>query len=185
MVKQRFFIALLPPQNIQDSANDIKQYFADQYNSRSALKSPPHVTLQPPFEWEIDQLETLKNYLASFAQQHLPIPMTLSGFNAFPPKVIYIDVIQTPELLALQRTLTKKLESDLQIIDQKGKTRAFTPHLTVAFRDLKNHHFHPAWSEFKDRPFQANFVISHLTLLLHNGERWNIYQEFPLIQSSP
>jgi 2'-5' RNA ligase len=48
----RFFIALLPPQMIQDYANQIKQYFAEQYTSQGAQKSPPHITLQPPFVWE-------------------------------------------------------------------------------------------------------------------------------------
>ncbi|MTJ07719.1 2'-5' RNA ligase family protein [Anabaena sp. UHCC 0204] len=55
----RFFIALLPPQHIQEYANSIKQYFADKYASRSAQKSPPHITLQPPFEWPDNAVSNL------------------------------------------------------------------------------------------------------------------------------
>ncbi|MFN6233029.1 MAG: 2'-5' RNA ligase family protein, partial [Microcystis sp.] len=48
-----FFIALLPPPEVQEIATKIKVEFAEIYNSRAALKSPPHVTLQPPFRWNL------------------------------------------------------------------------------------------------------------------------------------
>jgi 2'-5' RNA ligase len=47
----RYFIALLPPQEMQDYANQVRQHFADHYASRKAFNSPPHITLEPPFEW--------------------------------------------------------------------------------------------------------------------------------------
>ena len=54
-----YFIALLPPVEVAEEVTEIKQFFARNYNSRAALKSPPHVTLQPPFAWEVDRLETI------------------------------------------------------------------------------------------------------------------------------
>jgi len=35
---QRFFVALLPPQAIQDYANEVKHYFAAHYESHQAQK---------------------------------------------------------------------------------------------------------------------------------------------------
>ncbi|NEQ19818.1 MAG: hypothetical protein F6K28_10405 [Microcoleus sp. SIO2G3] len=58
-----YFIALLPPEEIQDYANQIKQYFADHYGSRHAQKSPPHITLQPPFEWAYSGIPALEEYV--------------------------------------------------------------------------------------------------------------------------
>ncbi|MDP5016367.1 MAG: 2'-5' RNA ligase family protein, partial [Dolichospermum sp.] len=63
----RFFIALLPPQEIQEYANDIKHYFADKYACHSAKKSPPHITLQPPFEWSDTLVTNLETSLQAFA----------------------------------------------------------------------------------------------------------------------
>ena len=37
-----FFIALLPSVEAQAYANQVKQHFADMYQSKGALKSPPH-----------------------------------------------------------------------------------------------------------------------------------------------
>ncbi len=79
-----FFIALLPPQPIQNQITDIKQYCAQTYNSCHALKSPPHITLQPPFKWLTENLPTLEQHLTTFAMNCPPIPITLSGFSFIP-----------------------------------------------------------------------------------------------------
>ncbi|HEY9764458.1 MAG TPA: 2'-5' RNA ligase family protein [Trichocoleus sp.] len=181
--RKRFFIALLPPAEVQAEATAIKEYFQTNYQSEAALRSPPHITLQPPFEWAKDDLSRLYETLAAFALQQAPIPMTLSGFSAFPPRVIFIDVVKTPELVAVQPALMTYLEETLGIVDARSKNRRFAPHLTVAFRDLKPGAFRQAWPEFESRPFHAEFVVPGLTLLIHDGQRWQIGQTFPFSQS--
>jgi 2'-5' RNA ligase len=96
--KQRFFIALVPPSDIQQQITQIKLYFAEHYNSRGALNSPPHVTLQPPFDWPVADVPQLEESLRAFAATQSPIPVTLSGFAAFAPRVIYADVLTLPAL---------------------------------------------------------------------------------------
>lgn len=178
----RFFIALLPPPEVQAEATAIKQYFCDRYQSKGALRSPPHVTLQPPFEWGAD-IQPLNQALGEFAQRQEPVPMTLSGFSAFPPRVIFIDVVKSPALMALQPALRDHLEQTLAIADARSRDRPFAPHLTVAFRDLKPGAFRQAWPEFQQRPFAAQFTVPELTLLRHDGQRWQIDQNFPFGQS--
>jgi 2'-5' RNA ligase len=174
----RFFIALLPTQDIQDYANQIKQYFAEQYASRGAQKSPPHITLQPPFEWADDNLPLLETSLRQFASRQKSLPVTLNGFSAFAPRVIYINVDRSQALLTLQADLMEYLESTLGIVDQVSKGRPFAPHMTVAFRDLTKQNFKAAWPEFEQRQLHFEFTADNLTLLLHDGKRWNIKSEF-------
>ncbi|MEH2236415.1 2'-5' RNA ligase family protein [Nostoc sp.] len=174
----RFFVALLPPQNIQDYANQIKQYFADHYASSGALKSPPHITLQPPFEWADANLPLLEASLKEFARGQQPVAITLKGFDAFAPRVIYINVVRSQELLTLQTDLMAYTEDNLEIVDKVSKTRPFAPHITVAFRDLTKQNFQTAWPEFKKRQLNFEFTADKLTLLLHDGKRWNIKSEF-------
>ena len=57
--KKIFFIALLPPLKVQKYATKVKEHFAQQYNTKAALKSPPHITLQPPFFWSMNNLSSL------------------------------------------------------------------------------------------------------------------------------
>lgn len=179
--KRLFFIALLPPQAIQDYANEIKEYFATVYNSRHAQTSPPHITLQPPFEWQLDSLPALEQYLKTFAVTYTPVPITLRGFGAFAPHVIYINVLKTPELLTLQKNLIAYFETSLGIINPSSKSRPFAPHMTVAFKDLTRQNFRAAWPEFQHRELAFEFVVSELTLLSHDGRRWNVSSEFPFL----
>ncbi len=176
----RFFIALLPPQQIQDYANQIKQYFADRYASRGAQNSPPHITLQPPFEWIDANVLLLEENLRNFASVRESVPITLSGYQAFAPRVIYINVVKTPELLALQADLMSHLENHLGIVDKVSKTRPFAPHMTVAFKDLTRQNFKAAWPEFEQRELQFEFAADNITLLQHDGKRWNVKSEFRL-----
>ncbi|HAA30582.1 MAG TPA: 2'-5' RNA ligase [Cyanobacteria bacterium UBA8553] len=178
--KRRFFIALLPPEEIQDYAKEIQQYFEQKYDSRRALRSPPHITLQPPFEWQLDSLSVLEESLSRFVCDRSSIPITLSGFSTFAPRVIYINVLKTPELLTLQADLMAYLEASLEIVDATSKHRPFAPHMTVASGDLKRQNFNFAWREFQHRPLQFEFTAVNLTLLIYNGQCWNVHSEFPL-----
>ena len=182
--KCRFFIALLPPLEIQDYANEIKEYFAQTYNSRAAQKSPPHITLQPPFEWQLDELPLLEHSLKTFSQPRTPVPIALQGFAAFAPRVIYINVLKTPELLTLQNELMAYLEASLEIVEPVSKTRPFAPHMTVAFRDLTKQNFRAAWHDFQHRPLEFEFTATELTLLIHDGRRWNVSASFPFLLSN-
>lgn len=181
--KRLFFIALLPPQDIQDYVTGIKQHFADTYNSKAALKSPPHITLQPPFEWEVKNLPALEECLIDFASEHSSIPVILSGFAAFVPRVIYVDVIKTPELLSLQKDLMDCVEASLGIVDPVSKKRPFAPHMTVGFKDLSKQNFKAAWSEFEHQELHFEFTATYLTLLIHDDKRWQINSEFSLFKN--
>jgi len=176
----RFFVAFLPPPTFQEQVKDIQQYFAERYQSRGAQKSPPHITLQSPFEWEVAALPLLTTSLEEFANYYSSIPIRLSGFAAFAPRVIYINVVKTPELMALQAHLSAYLAEELAIIDPASQERSFTPHITVAFRDLTRQNFKAAWPEFQFRPLQFEFTAADLTLLIHDEQRWNVNRHFPL-----
>lgn len=178
MSKQLFFIAILPPLDIQRSVNEIKHHFAEIYKSKAALKSPPHITLQPPFYWEIERLDEIKRILRQFANKQTSFPIVLDGFAAFKPRVIYVDVHKTPELIAVQKELRELLESSLQIVDKVSKTRPFAPHVTVGFKDLSKTNFYNAWEEFKEKEFQAKFTATRLTLLQFKEKKWEINSEF-------
>ncbi|MDY6939172.1 MAG: 2'-5' RNA ligase family protein [Cyanobacteriota bacterium] len=178
---KRYFVALLPPDKVAEEVTEIKQFFDRTYNSHGALKSPPHITLQPPFHWEAERLTVLTESLAEFTQWHYPIPITLSGFGAFPPRVIYVNVLKTPELMQVRASLFTYLTQKFESIATKADRRSFSPHMTVAFRDLKKHDFYDAWPQFQTRSLSREFTVSHLTLLVHDGRQWQVDRQFPFL----
>lgn len=177
-LKQRFFIALMPPMEIQQQITQIKEYFAENYNSSRALQSPPHITLQPPFEWAAADLPKLEEFLKEFVAKRLSIPITMSGFAAFAPRVIYVDVVKSPTLLELQKDLMADFETNLGIVNSVSKTRSFVPHMTVAFSDLTESNFNAAWLEFQGRSIFFELTAAELVLLIHDGSQWNVATEF-------
>ena len=84
----------------------------------------------------------------------------------------------------LQADLIAYLESNLGIVDKVGKSRGFTPHMTVAFKDLKKSKFKAAWEEFENRELHFEFAAEKLTLLRHENKKWNIAQEFKFVEGS-
>ena len=176
--QRRFFIALLPPTEVQTVAWQFKQELAEVYQSYAALRSPPHITLQPPFWWSVEQLPPLHQVLAEFALASPPVPITLENFDVFKPRVIFIHVHPQENLLNLQQALAQTLHQQCNLPLEK---RPFHPHLTIGFRDLDRANFQKAWAVFQTRSLYFAFTVPQLTLLIHDGQRWQIQQEFPLL----
>ncbi|MBW4659949.1 MAG: 2'-5' RNA ligase family protein [Drouetiella hepatica Uher 2000/2452] len=172
----RFFIALIPPIEIQNYANSVIQELGDRYHTRTS-PSPPHITLQAPFLWQMTNLSRLESCLSQFTQNQSAVPVKLSGFGSFAPRVLYINVLKTPELLALQARLMAQLETH-GIFDPIVQHRAFSPHITLASRNLTLATFQQAWSELQLRQVEFEYVSDRLTLLLHDGQRWQIRSQF-------
>jgi 2'-5' RNA ligase len=175
----RFFVAIVPPTEIQDSAQAVIRELSDRYQTSTA-KAAPHITLQPPFVWLEESLPQLEQQLMAVAQVHAAFPVRLAGFGAFVPRVLYINVLKTPELLTLQAELMVDLERSLGIVDPTAKQRPFAPHLTVASRNMTRSTFKAAWAELQPRSLQLEFVADALTLLIHDGQRWQVRSQYPL-----
>lgn len=179
LAHRRCFIALLPPPEIQEYANAVIGELGDRYQMKTA-KAPPHVTLQAPFLWRDENLPLLERSLQEFASRQAPVPITLSGFGAFAPRVLYMYVQKTPSLLKLQANLLAYLEATLAIVDPVAKRRSFTPHLTVASRNVTPPTFQQAWTALQSRSAEFEFLGTELTLLVHTGQKWQIHAEFEL-----
>lgn len=175
--KPRFFVALMLPPAAHDYANQVIRELGDRYRTRTA-KAPPHITLKPPFLWEIDAVTALEQVISAVAKSHPPVPVKLSGFSAFRPRVLYINVGKTEGLLSLQTHLRQELERQLNITDPKAKSRAFSPHVTVASRNMTPPIFKRAWADLEPREVTFEFVSDRLTLLIHDGHQWQVRSEF-------
>jgi 2'-5' RNA ligase len=189
-IRDRYFIAVLPPQEMLDYANEVRQYFSDRYDSRKSFSSPPHVTLIPPFDWNQNP-ESIQQALTTFAETTAAFPITLSGFGRFPQNVIYINVLKDEPLLTLQSRLTDHCRATLGLTSHYSNQPVdlpFVPHMTVAFRDLTTENFKNAWTEFESKPLGLSnqsdrtyqFLCDRLALLKHDGQVWQPYWDVTL-----
>ena len=172
-----FFIAVLPPEDLQREVTAFKQYIADTWGARHALKSPPHLTLQPSFAWLEKDLNSLKKCLADLASRQAAFEVRLQGFGAFPPRVVFIKPLKNKFLEHLFKNLMHSLERDLGFSDPRNR-RPFHPHMTIAHRDLDERDFPDVWAFFREKKFERKFEARALTLLRNVQGKWEIEQNF-------
>lgn len=172
-----YLLALVPHQDLREKVYYLKKEMSERYDSSHALKIPAHITLQMPFRRPESEEDFLEKRVRLFAGKIDSFDVHLNGFDAFPPRVIYIDVANPAPIADLHAALQKVLIEDLNFTDKQLMNR-FHPHMTIATRDLSKKMFHKAWPELKERDFQASFTADRLHLLKHNGKHWELYREF-------
>ena len=173
-----YFVAIIPPSPIYEEALKLKLYFKDQYQSKASLNSPPHITVHMPFQWKEEKESELIKTFEQFSIRLKPFNLKLSGFGSFPPRVLFIDVEKNDSLTALHNDLHQHCKRELNVFNANYKDKAFHPHLTLAFRDLKKPMYTKAWEEFEHKKFSGEFGVNKFALLKHNGKVWEVYKEF-------
>lgn len=181
--KKQYFIAFIPPSPILDETWKLKQYFQEKYNSKAALNSPPHITLHMPFWWKQEKESHLIAELKNFAENFDPIKICLDNFSSFPPRVIFINVVKSEMLTAFQKALQRLCKTEFNLFNSNYQEQPYHPHLTLAFRDLRKTAYLQAWEEFKNKEYKAEFMADKLSLLKHDGKKWNILCDFNLLSS--
>lgn len=177
----RYFLALIPKEPLASDIFKIKEEISEKYHTRGALRSPAHLTLHMPFLWKERKEDRLFNKLAQ-ATKFEPFDIRLHEFGAFPPKTIYIKNIHSKPLLAFQTFLAGITKRELSLFNSTHN-RGFSPHVTVAFRDLKKEPFELAWQAYKKTPFSAKMAVDSFWLLKHDGKVWHAYKEFVFDQA--
>jgi 2'-5' RNA ligase len=175
-----YFLALTPNEPICTDIWQLKTEIKDRFNSKAALRSPPHITLHMPFQWKEEKEEVLINSLNNVAGGQSTFNVRLEDFGAFPPRVIYVQVIESELLGKVHHVIQTMARSDWHIYPKTTNSRPFHPHMTIAFRDLKKPEFYKAWKGFEDRKYYAEFTVLDLCLLKHNGKSWDIFHRASL-----
>jgi 2'-5' RNA ligase len=176
-VTAKYFIAVLPSEPVYSEIESIKKTVSEKYNNKSTLRSPPHITLHMPFEWKSEKESVLVSSLERFKFDS-EFEIELKNFGCFEPKVVFIDVVPCELLNRLRHLLTQHIKLNLNIFNEANSSRAFHPHLTIAFRDLKKTAFYEMMGEYRDKTYSATIKTQSFFLLKHTGKVWLPFKEF-------
>ena len=174
--KKLYLIAIKLPEDLNRKILFIKKEIARDFLSKHSLRLPAHITLQKPFHYVneiflIDRLGAFKTNLPRFE-------LKLKGFGAFIPRVIYVAVDESRHLVHLHQQLGKWLLSEMEFEQNLVNLTSFTPHVTVAYRDLTRQNFTAAWKRYGNQDFSAGFVLKENDLWRHNGKQWEVIHKF-------
>lgn len=179
-MKQKYFIAIIPPEPIFSEIETIKKEVSLLYSNKSALRSPAHITLHMPFEWKENKENDLINSLNGFTFNNA-ISVELKNYSCFEPKVVFIDVVANETLASLQTLLVQHIKKNCNIFNQANDARGFHPHITIAFRDLKKSAFYEMMNVYKEKKFSASFTSHSYFLLKLIDKKWQAIKEFSFI----
>lgn len=168
-----YFIALIPTEPLRSEIWALKEHMRDEYGSKASLNSPAHITLHMPFELKQNREKAVLEALQELAEGYNAFSITVEGFGAFPPRVLYLNIAHNDILNRLQADVQESMMRGFHIPNTEYKKKAFHPHITLAFRDLKKSAFEDAWKVYKGKEFKAGWIAQGLTLLKHADHLWH------------
>ncbi|QHJ06524.1 2'-5' RNA ligase family protein [Hymenobacter busanensis] len=174
-----YLVAVLPPEPVFSQVWALKQEVQQRTGSRNAVRLPPHITLIPPFREVPAAFEPRAvPALAAFAAAQGPFEVALDDFAWFGNRTLFVHVSQPEAIQAFQAGLSAFCASQLPEIPREK--RPFTPHMTLATRDLPPALVPALRDDFAQRHFSAAFAVHSFVLFRHNGHQWAPVQEFQL-----
>ncbi len=182
MTNELFFVALEPPSPQFETLSQLKQDVALKFDVKHSLKSPPHITIVPPFRFSDNQMNEILHHLqlCLFRPSHC-IRIYLEGYGHFRQKVVFVKVRTTKNLIDFQKRLVRCLYANSKIPVKNELTRSFYPHLTLAHRDVTFEKFKKIMAYLKSRPIKLTFDICELTLYKYNSAKsqWESVEKLP------
>lgn len=176
---QKYFLAIVPEGEIQDKCTEIKNEIRDQFNVKYALKSPAHITLKMPFSYNEAKEEKLIQALRKFLIQFEPFPISIGGVDTFGKRVIFLKIKADDRLAKLQSELKSFCKRELNLVDELSD-RNFHPHMTIAFKDLKEIHFGDILNLVRKKSLKEELVVARVHLLKRIEGRWISFSKLDL-----
>jgi 2'-5' RNA ligase len=139
----------------------------------------PHITVKAPFERR--EIETVDD-VASLVAETAPISLSLSKWNHFGTRTIFLDAVNPSREL---KEYLKSVLSQLRAIGLSLNHQELDPHIHMSVaRFLKPNQFEDIWKYLESMPapqFDINF--DNLTIFhKENAEEkaWKVLKTFPL-----
>lgn len=174
-----YLVAALPGESLEKEVWAWKRLVAERYGAVRGLRVLPHVTFIPPFAFDPRKEPAVAEALQQAVSGFTPYDMALDGFGHFKGAksyTIYIHVEDQAVIQQQHRHLNLYARQSLMLPAQLTPV-TFTPHMTIAYRDLSRERFELAWPDFEHRTFRAVMPVRSLWLLRHNGYSWDRLKE--------
>ena len=169
----KYFIGLLPPSALESTLHQVKADLKTHFEVKYALQSPAHLTLKMPFRYKEAKEQELVIRITSLLEGQQSFSLQLKGIGHFGRRNIHHQVAPSSPLLELQTKLREFCKRYLHLVEELSD-RNFQPHLTLAYKDLKEGHFEEVLAFAKKNAIQADFLVDRAYLLKNVEGRWKV-----------
>lgn len=176
---QKYFLAIVPSGKIQQAATAVKLELKARLNVKYAMKSPAHVTLKMPFSYNEAKEKVLIEKLSKFLSTKYKFDIQVGGTDTFGKRVIFWKIRAESPLFELQADLKAFCKKELNLIDELSD-RNFTPHMTIAFKDLKERDFDQTKAMIQNFDIDMKMTVCSVELLKRVDHRWIVIHSIPL-----
>ncbi len=177
---QTHFIGVVSPEDLSDTLSGCRQWMGDRFGCKSGFATPFHVTLIPPFGVSEQQdFEGLLKALTEVSSRASGFSAQVSGFGAFGDRTVFAHVEPDPRWNLLRDSVFSSVSAAVSGRLKKD-ARPFTPHVTVANRDIPPGAIPTALSYFATIPLELSFPVNEITLFEREREGWVIAAEWAL-----
>ncbi len=171
-------------QKIRDIQNDLLAMTG----SRACLDSwEPHLTVGDGVEVSESELENLESILGLFVKDQEGFDVDLKGFGGKTNRVGGKDEITTPYVLWVDVVVGEKLQSFVDLLQGEITSyfnlwykmpEPYTPHVTVAFRDLNQEGYEKGEKYLQEGNFEDTIKIYHIALVEKLSDKDVEYKRF-------
>lgn len=162
-----YFLAVLPDGDSAGAFRSLQEEMCALFDVCRALRTPPHLTIVPPFKALSAEEPEFEKALRGIPFQ--PFEMRISGFSRFGRRVIFVQPEMCDSLRILHRLASKAFAS----WHTPEKERPFNPHFTIGYRNLEPV-FQSAWPHFREKTTPGVIRIERMVLFKHVKGRWQV-----------
>ena len=176
MKKELYFVAIIPEEKIEQEISEFKSDLFRRFHTKAAMKSPSHITLVAPFQFDPENESQLIYALQLSAKNGNKFHVQLQDFDSFPPNVLFVKVVLNHNLLELEQKVKLNF-SKIKGPKLNEQDRPFHPHMTIGNRDWTADEFLQACREYKLKKYSAEFIARKISLLKLGKGKWDIVSE--------
>ena len=176
-IQQTHFIGVLVPEDIRATLEDCRRYMNEAYGCKSGYGTPIHVTLVPPChlpeEFSAKDLAMAIEKEVILAGSELKFDGHIENFDAFEDRTIFAKVIPNENWTKLRDKVLGAILKAAPGCTKKDK-RPFTPHLTVANRDIPSGASVAALQVMNELNLVEDFPVDNVAIFERRGGKWNV-----------
>jgi len=171
---QTHFVGVMVPEDVADRIRDFRSYMNERYGCKSGHGTAPHITLIPPFSLPDDFNGGDVKSAAEDAVQKaansgtLPFNARISGFGAFEERTLFAHVESDERWTKLRDFFAQSFQANLPGSVRKS-SKIFTPHITVANRDIPKDTMDEALQYLSTMDFHAEFPVEKICIFVRNS----------------